>query len=334
MNKEIEPTTTIEKYKYLNRMDESFRTICSLISHELLFHISSCKTPNESWTTMEGIFGKHDEMRGHMLEVELLTLDPKSFNNIQYFFTKYKYLLSQLKSCKVDKYEEKQMVLTILIGKRRIELTNEIFENVLHVPKLSVNLLSVYQMKNYITVKRVIFILDVVDIYDMQTNSMVSTGEVNYQSRLYTFSEFIEPDYALLLTHADERSRIWHKIFGHLNFIYMKQLRKQGMVDGLPNIHFSKGICEGCLLGKHPQEKFDKGKTQKASSPLYMIHSDLMGPFPRPSIKKTSYVLIFVDDLSCFTWIFFLRKKLEVFQHLKDFKACVETQSGKKIHMN
>jgi hypothetical protein len=54
-------------------------------------------------------------MRGHMLEVELLTLDPKSFNNLQDFFTKYKDLLSQLKACGLDKSkEEKQMVLTIL----------------------------------------------------------------------------------------------------------------------------------------------------------------------------------------------------------------------------
>ena len=54
-------------------------------------------------------------MRGHMLEVELLTLDTKSFDNIQDFFTKFKDLLSQLKACGVDKSkEEKQMVLTIL----------------------------------------------------------------------------------------------------------------------------------------------------------------------------------------------------------------------------
>jgi hypothetical protein len=96
-------------------MDEALRTICSLISPDLLFHISSYKTPNEVWSTLEGIFGKKYEMRGHMLEVELLTLDPKSFDNIQDFFTKFKDLLSQLKSCGVDKSkEEKQMVLTIL----------------------------------------------------------------------------------------------------------------------------------------------------------------------------------------------------------------------------
>jgi hypothetical protein len=47
--------------------------------------------------------------------------------------------------------------------------------------------------------------------------------------------------------------------------------------------------------------------------------------------QKSRYMLIFVDDFSCFTWIFFLRKKSEVFQHLKYFKALVETQLGKKI---
>jgi hypothetical protein len=58
---------------------------------------------------------KKYEKRGHMLEVELLTLDPKSFDNIQYFFAKFKDLLSQLKACGVDKSKvEKQMVLTIL----------------------------------------------------------------------------------------------------------------------------------------------------------------------------------------------------------------------------
>jgi hypothetical protein len=96
-------------------MDEAFKTICSLISPDLLFHISSCKTPNEAWNTLEGIFCTYDEVRGHMIEVEFLTLDPKIFDNIQDFFTKFKDLLSQLKVCGVDKCkEEKQMVLTII----------------------------------------------------------------------------------------------------------------------------------------------------------------------------------------------------------------------------
>jgi hypothetical protein len=47
MATEIEPTSTIEKYKYLNRMDESYEALCMHISPDLLFHVSSCKNPNE-----------------------------------------------------------------------------------------------------------------------------------------------------------------------------------------------------------------------------------------------------------------------------------------------
>jgi hypothetical protein len=107
-------------------------------------------------------------------------------------------------------------------GRGRIELTNGSFDNVLHVPKVYVNLLYVYQMTNSSTRKKFIFTPNFVDIYNMQTNSKVATSEVNHQSRLYTFSEFIEPGSTLLLTHADESSRIWHERFGHLNFRYMQ----------------------------------------------------------------------------------------------------------------
>jgi hypothetical protein len=211
-----------------------------------------------------------------------------------------------------------------VIDKGRIELTNGSFENVLHVPKIFINLRSVYEMNNFVTRNKVIFTPNSMEIYDMETNSRVATGEVNHQSRFYSFFEFIEPDSSLLLTHVDESSRIWHKRFGHLNFIQMQKCIKNRLVDGLPDINFSKGVCEGCVLGKHPEEKFDKGKSQQAFKPLHIIHSDLMGPFPHPSINKVRFVLIFVDYFSRFTWIYFLRKKTEVFQHLKDFKSLVE----------
>jgi hypothetical protein len=94
---ETEPTSAIEKSKFLNCMDEEFDLIFMSMSPELLFHIESCATPNEIWTTLEGLFGKQDDMRGHMLEIELNSLDPRSFDNIQDFFTNFKSLLLQLK---------------------------------------------------------------------------------------------------------------------------------------------------------------------------------------------------------------------------------------------
>jgi hypothetical protein len=105
----------------------------------------------------------------------------------------------------------------------------------------------------------------------------------------------------------------------------MQQLNKQGMVKGLPNIHFSEGVFQGCILGKHPQKKFEKGEAWWASSPLELVHSDLMGHFPNPSINKVRYILTFIDDYSRHTWVYFLKYKSEVSEHLKYFKVHAET---------
>ena len=54
-------------------------------------------------------------MRDHMLKVELNTLDPKSFYNIQDFFTKFKYSILSLACCGIDKSTKVyQLILTIL----------------------------------------------------------------------------------------------------------------------------------------------------------------------------------------------------------------------------
>jgi hypothetical protein len=64
---------------------------------------------------LEGLFGKKDEMRGHILEVVLNTLDPIFFDNIQDLFTKFKYFILSLESCGIDNSkQEHQLVLTIL----------------------------------------------------------------------------------------------------------------------------------------------------------------------------------------------------------------------------
>ena len=43
------------------------------------------------------------------------------------------------------------------------------------------------------------------------------------------------------------------------------------------------------------------------------------------------YYVSFIDELSMNTWIYFLRKKSEVFDEFKEFKALVENQIEKQI---
>ena len=103
------------------------------------------------------------------------------------------------------------------------------------------------------------------------------------------------------------------------------------MVEILPAIKFSKGICKGCIVGKHPQHKFDRGKASRATCILGLIHSNISGPILITSMSISSYVLIFIDDLSLFTWVYFLKKKSEVLEKFIDFKPSVENAIGRKI---
>jgi hypothetical protein len=111
----MELTRAIEKTKWENRKDEATSLLLESILTDLWFHVSSCKNLNKIWTTLEGLFRNKDEMRGHMLEVELKTLDPKSFDNIQDLFTKFKSLILSLESYGIDKSKQvDQLILTIL----------------------------------------------------------------------------------------------------------------------------------------------------------------------------------------------------------------------------
>ena len=103
------------------------------------------------------------------------------------------------------------------------------------------------------------------------------------------------------------------------------------MLIGLPNIKFSNGVCQGCILGKHPEHKFERASHERTSTPLEFIHSDIYGPFPHMSMSQDKYVLTFIDDFSRYFWAYFLKLKSEVFYHFKVFKALVENQSERKL---
>ena len=70
------------------------------------------------------------------------------------------------------------------------------------------------------------------------------------------------------------------------------------MVEGLPTIKFSNGTCKGCVVGKHIERRYEKGKERRDVQVLDMIHSDLIGPTPTPSYGNSRYVLTFIDDFS------------------------------------
>ena len=79
LGRETKPHHLAERSKFLNHLDEAFGYLCAHISRYLLFHLEGLRTPKEAWEKLEVLFGKKYELWGHILENELISLHPNSF---------------------------------------------------------------------------------------------------------------------------------------------------------------------------------------------------------------------------------------------------------------
>ena len=90
---------------------------------------------------------------------------------------------------------------------------------------------------------------DDVDITELASGKLVEKGLANHHAKAYEFSHFVaDAKPTTLLTHGNEVSILWHERFGHLNFEYLQQLQKNSMVEVLPVIKSTTGICKGCVV--------------------------------------------------------------------------------------
>ncbi|KAM2091058.1 hypothetical protein ACFX1T_029593 [Malus domestica] len=213
------------------------------------------------------------------------------------------------------------LVIETKLGRKHIQ-------EVMLVPGLEENLLSVGQMME--NGYYLLFGGDVVNIFDGWSldNLVVRVHMTN--NRCFPLTMLPATQYALRadITHC---SQIWHKRLGHLNEKSLKVLEEQGLVHGLPKLEMSQSVCEGCMLGKQHRDSFPSQSTWRAKDPLELIHTDICGPMQVESHSGNKYFLLFTDDCTRMSWVYFLRNKSEAFESFKKFKAMTELQCGYKV---
>ena len=105
------------------------------------------------------------------------------------------------------------------------------------------------------------------------------------------------------------------------------------LVSGVPDLPKEhEGVCTGCALGKNTKKSFPSSDS-RAKGILDLVHSDVCGPMTVASLGGFMYFTTFIDDFSQKTWIYFLKKKDEVFSKFKEFKALVENSNNRRIRV-
>lgn len=211
------------------------------------------------------------------------------------------------------------------IGNAQVKVNSTSIEinDVLHVPSLTANLLSVHKIVS--KGNTVTFNANGCTIYNKHNDIVLHTKPVNGVYKIDAGNE------SCMLAEKEATAMLWHKRLGHLNLQSMRKMR-DGAVNGIKFTDSGAEIeyCETCAVGKHSRQPFPRSSTQSKHI-LELIHSDLVGPMETISIGKAKYLLNFIDDFSRKNFPYFLKGKDGVYDATVKFKNFVENQTGKRI---
>lgn len=127
---------------------------------------------------------------------------------------------------------------------------------------------------------------------------------------------------------CSDSQMLWHKRLGHLGIANMRRIKN--LVQGIKFADGNFNKCPECIKGKMVRLSHPKVSDTRATRRNQLIVSDLCGPFV-PSHNGARYVLGFTDDYSRETFVYFLKNKNETFQKFQEFRAMVENYTQEKI---
>lgn len=219
--------------------------------------------------------------------------------------------------------------LTTVAGRGDVQISPSIIlKNVLHVPKLSTNLVSIQKLTQDLHCK-VIFYNEYCEFQEKDSGRMI--GRAKEKDGLYC----LEIPAKTRLSHSlisestlsnKEKIFLHHRRLGHPSFRIVKILFPSlfSKLD-VENLH-----CEVCELAKHKRVPFPVSN-KRSTSPFYLIHTDIWGPSNVSNISGARWFVTFIDDCTRVTWVFLLKHKSDVSSVLPSFLLMIKNQFGVNI---
>ena len=69
---------------------------------------------------------------------------------------------------------------------------------------------------------------------------------------------------------------------------------------------FARGVHLGSIID------FPKGVAWRAKEMLELVHTNICGPMRTHSHAQNKYFILFIDDYTRMTWVYFMRERSEV----------------------
>lgn len=195
--------------------------------------------------------------------------------------------------------------------------------NVIYVPELSTNLISVSKMiQNGCSIQ---FNNDGCIILNRNDEKVANANLINGMYKLNIVTENAQAMPAV----TENDMYLWHQRLGHLNFKDVEKV--PNCTTGVKLSPLKEDItCISCIEGKQNRESFPSVGS-RATELLEVIHSDVCGPMQTASLGGARYFVTFIDDFSRKVYVFTIKSKAEVLDKFIEYKNRVENELNKKI---
>ena len=175
-----------------------------------------------------------------------------------------------------------------------------ILKNALVIPSYKQNIISVHNMTNNGT-----------SVTFSQNENFITTKKgiifpINKSGRLYFVNSIENKSDPPKIPKIKKSLEEWHYTLGHCNtqdIINLQKITPEMIISDKK--HFE---CNYCIEAKMTN-KINRTPDEKASKPLELVHTDLCGPINPISLQGCRYAIVFVDDYSGLTKLFFLKNK-------------------------
>ncbi|UYV65269.1 hypothetical protein LAZ67_3003763, partial [Cordylochernes scorpioides] len=213
------------------------------------------------------------------------------------------------------------------VGKHHVDLK---LCNVLYVPNVRRNLLSVSSMEN--KGKIVNFANRRAQVFDSENRIVAIAHDEN---GLYVMKgRVILPNAELFNSQKSSQKQtleLWHQRFCHVNNDAIERMAKGELVKRLEISSMDRSLCDDCCVAKSTKEPHKPIRNIRSKRPLELVHTDICGPMPVRSIGGSAYFLTFIDDYSRKITLFCLKHKNEVLKHFDSYLARAERETGHKL---
>lgn len=198
-----------------------------------------------------------------------------------------------------------------------------IIPHCLYVPGLSTKLLSISHITKALDCVALIHPHCCI-LQDIRTKAIIGRG--TERGGLYYFDEVAQQGRSMLAQRtANQQLWLWHRRLGHPSFSYLKLLFPSLFTH--PSASFN---CETCIRAKSHRTIFRPNNT-RVDKLFSLVHSDVWGPANISNLHQFQYFILFIDDFSRMTWVYFLKQKSDVPQTFIHFYNLVQTQYQTQI---